>query len=106
MLKHLVSFALAVSTVSAFNVIHNDIAIVQGNISAIYADSYLAPFASQSLETPYELIDVHEDLIEKRGVITSIRKRADDCQKYHKSNIADLLITLYFYSRFLNSLWC
>lgn len=92
MLKQLVSIALAVSTVTAFSGIRNDIAIVHGNLSAIYADSYLAPFASETMETPYELIDVHEDLIEKRGVITSIRKRSDDCQKYHKSNFIVLLI--------------
>lgn len=92
-LKHLVSIALAVSTVTAFGGIRNDIAIVHGNLTGIFAASYLAPFASDNQpETPYELIDNHEDLIEKRGAIVSLRKRADDCQKYHKSNIIVLLI--------------
>lgn len=91
-LTHLiVSITLAVNTVSAFNLfggaIKNDIAIVHGNLSAIYADSYLAPFAhDDAQDSPYELIDDHEDLVQDRqGSIVSLRKRGDDCQKYHKS---------------------
>lgn len=86
-----VSISLAVSTVSAFNLFggpaKSEIAIVHGgNLSAIYAASYLAPFAADDAEeAPYELIDDHEDLVEDRhGTIVSLRKRGDDCQKYHK----------------------
>ncbi|CAO3642488.1 unnamed protein product [Mucor hiemalis] len=87
----IVSISLAVSTVSAFNLFggptKSELAIVHGgNMSAIYAASYLAPFASDDAEeASYELIDDHEDLIEDRhGSVVSLRKRGDDCQKYHK----------------------
>ena len=56
-----------------------------------HAASYLAPFAPEgAIEKPYELIDDHEDLIQKRdGTLVSLRKRGDDCQKYHKGKELD-----------------
>lgn len=89
----IVSISLAASTVSALNFLSlkNDIAIVHGNLTGInnFAASYLAPFAADdAVETPYELIDDHEDLIEDRhGSIVSLRKRGDDCLNYHKRKI-------------------
>ncbi|KAG1074873.1 hypothetical protein G6F42_025667 [Rhizopus arrhizus] len=80
----------AASTVSAFSW-RSGIAIVHGNLSipvnANFAASYLAPFAPEdAVEQPFELIDDHEDLVTNRhGNIVSLRKRGDDCQKYHKA---------------------
>ncbi|KAI9273892.1 hypothetical protein EDC94DRAFT_510246 [Helicostylum pulchrum] len=86
----IVSISLAASTVSAFNLLglKSDIAIVHGNLTGVnnFAASYLAPFANDdATEVPYELIDDHEDLVQDRkGSIVSLRKRGDDCEKYHK----------------------
>ncbi|KAL7333342.1 hypothetical protein PS15p_202250 [Mucor circinelloides] len=89
----------AASTVSAFSW-RSGIAIVHGNLSipvnANFAASYLAPFAPEdAVEQPFELIDDHEDLITNRhGNIVSLRKRGDDCQKYHKAVSGDNCYTL------------
>jgi len=89
----------AASTVSAFSW-RSGIAIVHGNLSipvnANFAASYLAPFAPEdAVEQPFELIDDHEDLVTNRhGNIVSLRKRGDDCQKYHKAVSGDNCYTL------------
>jgi hypothetical protein len=84
---------LALDTVTALNFfgssfIKNEITIVHGNITGIsnFAASYFAPFAPENAEEkPFELIEEHEDLVQdKHGSIVSLRKRGDDCQKYHK----------------------
>lgn len=105
----IVSISLAVSTVSAFNLFggptKSELAIVHGgNMSAIYAASYLAPFASDDAEeASYELIDDHEDLIEDRhGSVVSLRKRGDDCQKYHKGTFWSINRLFLSSSRFTN----
>ncbi|KAL9550201.1 hypothetical protein MBANPS3_004830 [Mucor bainieri] len=91
--------AAAASTASAFS-FRSGIAIVHGNLSmpvnANFAASYLAPFAPEdAVEQPFELIDDHEDLITNRhGNIVSLRKRGDDCQKYHKAISGDNCYTL------------
>jgi hypothetical protein len=89
--KSILSIAFAISAVSAFSFpLRIGAVIVPGNISVAsndqFAASYLAPFATDdAVDQPFELIDDHEDLIEDRsGTIVSIRKRGDDCTKYHK----------------------
>lgn len=55
-------------------------AIIQGNLTS--SAGYLAPFAADNaIEDPFELI---EDAIDEKGRTVSLRKRGDDCQKYHK----------------------
>ncbi|CEP11693.1 hypothetical protein [Parasitella parasitica] len=87
------------STVSALN-LRSSIAIVHGNFSTPaninFAASYLAPFAAEdAVEQPFELIDDHEDMvINHQGALVSLRKRDDDCQKYHKAVSGDNCYTL------------
>lgn len=97
-IKSVIIVAVA-STVSAIN-LRSGIAIVHGNLSipanVNFAASYLAPFAPEdAVEQPFELIDDHEDLVTNRqGAIVSLRKRGDDCQKYHKVVSGDNCYTL------------
>jgi hypothetical protein len=81
------TISLAVSAVSALQSIQSGIVVFHGNLTRRdYADSYLAPFASDdAIESPFELVDNHEDLVQdSRGRVYSLSKRGDDCQKYHK----------------------
>ncbi|KAI8369198.1 hypothetical protein EDC96DRAFT_440893 [Choanephora cucurbitarum] len=86
------STAIALTSVSnsKTTTIYNDIE------TSPHAASYLAPFASNdAIEKPYELIDDHEDLIQKRdGTLVSLRKRGDDCEKYHKVSSHDNCISV------------
>lgn len=107
----IVSISLAASTVSAFNLLglKSEIAIVHGNLTTVnnFAASYLAPFATDDAsEVPYELIDDHEDLVQDRkGSIVSLRKRGDDCEKYHKSkNYLNFSLIVYNLTFFFVSL--
>ncbi|KAI9473721.1 MAG: hypothetical protein EXX96DRAFT_488579 [Benjaminiella poitrasii] len=105
MLKSILSISIAISTVSALSLINN-IAIIHGNLSILprqitvdqsqYAPSYLAPFAPENaVDQPFELIDDHDDLItDIHGSIVSLRKRDDNCQKYHKVKDADNCISV------------
>lgn len=97
-----ISVAAAANAVSAFSFFASSSSqqesIVPGeNLTTaavnIYAASYLAPFALEDAEEkPYDLIDDHEDLVQDRhGSIVSLRKRGDDCQKYHKGTSAQKL---------------
>jgi hypothetical protein len=91
-IKSALSITFAISAVSAFSLTSRAV-IVPGNITLAsndrFAASYLAPFAAEdAVDHPFELIDDHEDLIQDRsGAIVSLRKRGDDCTKYHKGKI-------------------
>ncbi|KAI8883341.1 carbohydrate-binding module family 50 protein [Backusella circina FSU 941] len=91
------TISLAVTTVTALQGLRSGPVVFHGNLTRrAYADSYLAPFASDdAIETPFELVDDHEDLVQdSRGRIYSLSKRGDDCQKYHKVIRGDNCYTL------------
>lgn len=77
------TIAFAIASVNAIPNIFG-VAIVHGNFTP--SASYLAPFAPEdAVDQPFELVDNHEDLVvNHKGQLVSLRKRGDDCQKYHK----------------------
>ncbi|KAI8987419.1 hypothetical protein BDF20DRAFT_814265 [Mycotypha africana] len=94
--------AVALTSASAF-ILSDGIAVVHGNLSVQavndnhrYASSYLEPFAPEdAVEKPFELVDDHEDLVTNaKGHLVSLRKRGDDCQKYHKVKSSDNCISV------------
>jgi hypothetical protein len=82
------TIAFAIASVNALPNLFgiSNVAIVHG---ANFSSSYLAPFAAEdAVDQPFELVDDHEDLVvNRKGQLVSLRKRGDDCQKYHKGNL-------------------
>lgn len=69
---------------SSFLGLTNTVAIVHGNFTP--SSTYLAPFAPEdAVDQPFQLVDDHEDLFTNhKGQLVSLKKRSEDCEKYHK----------------------